>query len=290
MADNSRLRGRIHRLARAGELVRVLPGTYVPAAAVSDRRTRLAAACAWAPHACLWGGSALDAASGCADPFGKGEQILLAGRPRHAQPGIGWYAAEVPDGFVHTDGGLKFARPALAAAGLAATDGGAAIDRLLLKDASLGDELAAAGDWFERRAGNGSRRPVLAAVRRRPWSGLERELHRLLRRARIAGWQANVEVVTPLGRCLPDVLFDAAALVVEVDSWEYHASPEAFEVDRRRQNNLVLSGYRVLRFTATMINTEPAMVIGTIQRALRAVPTGARHARRIRRPEAALLE
>jgi hypothetical protein len=88
VADHPSQRGRIHRLARSGELVRVLPGTYVPASAAGDRRTRLAAACAWAPHACLWGRSALDAASGCLDPFGRGEEIQLAGAPRHPQPGI----------------------------------------------------------------------------------------------------------------------------------------------------------------------------------------------------------
>jgi very-short-patch-repair endonuclease len=54
-------------------------------------------------------------------------------------------------------------------------------------------------------------------------------------------------------------------LVVEVDSWEYHASREAFELDRRRQNGLMVSGYRVLRFTAAMITGEPAQVIGAIR-------------------------
>ncbi|HEY3410541.1 MAG TPA: DUF559 domain-containing protein [Propionicimonas sp.] len=265
VADHPSQRSRIHRLARSGELVRVLPGTYLPASAVTDRRTRLAAACAWAPHACLWGRSALDAASGCLDPFGRGEEVQLAGAPRHPQPGIRWYAAEVPDGFVTSLGGLRFARPALAAAALAATDGGVAVDRLLMRDPSAGADLAAVADWFERRAGNGARRPVLAEVRQRPWSGLERELHRLLRRARIGGWRANAEVPTALGACVVDVLFDAEPLVLEVDSWEYHASQEAFELDRRRQNGLVLSGYRVLRFTAAMITGEPSRVIGAIK-------------------------
>ena len=268
VADHALHRSRIHRLARAGELVRVLPGTYVPVSAVGDRRTRLAAACAWAPHACLWGSSALDASSGCLDPFGRGERIQLAGTPRHPQAGIDWYAAVVPDRFITSVGGLRFARPVVAAAALAASDGGVAIDRLLMRDPSAWEDLPAVSDWFERRAGNGARRPVLAEARQRPWSGLERELHRLLRRARIAGWRANAEVTTVLGRCVTDVLFDAEPLVVEVDSWEYHASREAFELDRRRQNGLMLSGYRVLRFTAPMITGEPAQVIGAI-RALR---------------------
>ncbi len=265
VADHPSHRGRIHRLARAGELVRVLPGTYVPAAAVTDRRTRLAAACAWAPHACLWGRSALDAASGCLDPFGRGERIQLAGAPRHPQAGIEWYAADVPDRFVTCAGGLRFARPLLVAAALASTDGGMAVDRLLMAHPGAAKDLPDVTDWFERRAGNATRRPVLAEARQRPWSGLERELHRLLRRARIGGWKANAEVATVLGRYAADVLFDAERLVVEVDSWEYHASREAFELDRRRQNGLMVSGYRVLRFTADMITGEPAQVIGAIR-------------------------
>lgn len=265
VADHPQHRSRIHRLARAGELVRVLPGTYVSATAVTDRRTRLAAACAWAPHACLWGRSALDAASGCLDPFGAGERIQLAGAPRHPQSGIDWYAADVPDRFVTSAGGLRFTRPVLAAAALASMDGGMAIDRLLMRDPAAAGDLPAVSDWFERRAGNGARRPVLAEVRQRPWSGLERELHRLLRRARIGGWRANVEVATAQGRCVTDVRFDAEPLVLEVDSWEYHASQEAFELDRRRQNALMLSGYRVLRFTAAMIAGEPTQVIGAIR-------------------------
>ena len=274
VADHPQLRDRIHRLARRGELVRVLPGTYVTSGALTDRNTRLAAACAWSPHAVLWGRSALDAASGCLDPFGRREEILLAGRPRHGRPGIAWYAVEVPDSFVVTDGGLRFVRPVVAAAGLAATDGGVAIDRLLMREPAAGAHLAAVADWFERRNGNAVRRKVLAEVRRRPWSGLERELHRLLRQARIGGWHANVEVSTPQGTCVPDVLFEDARLVLEVDSWEYHGSREAFELDRRRQNGLVLAGYRVLRITADMLSGNPAGVIGVVRSALRTGPQG----------------
>ena len=272
VADHPLHRGRIHRLARSGELVRVLPGTYVPASALTDRHTRLAAACAWAPHACLWGRSALDAASGCLDPIGRGEQIHLAGPPRHPQAGIDWYAVKVPERFITTAGALRFAHPLLAAASLASTDGGIAVDMLMLADPAAMADLPAVTDWFERRVGNGARRAVLAEVRRRPWSGLERELHRLLRHSRIGGWRANVEVATPLGRCVPDVVFDDVPLVLEVDSWEYHASQEAFELDRRRQNGLMLAGYRLLRFTAPMITGDPARVVGairTIRRRLR---------------------
>ena len=44
--------------------------------------------------------------------------------------------------------------------------------------------------------------------------------------------------------------------------------PDIFENDRLRQNALVLSGWRVLRFTYAMLINEPAQVIATIRRAL----------------------
>ena len=73
--------------------------------------------------------------------------------------------------------------------------------------------------------------------------------------------------------CL-DVLFEDARLALEVDSWEYHGSRDAFELDRRRQNGLVLAGYRVLRLTADMISGNPAGVIGVVRSALRTGPQG----------------
>ena len=269
VADGSVPRSTLSRLARAGALRRVLPGTYIRAEDATVRAVRLAAACAWAPGACLWGGSALDAAERNAAPFADGEVIQLAGSARHPQPGIAWYRADVPAGFVAHRGGLVFARPVVAAISLAGSDGGLAIDRLLLRDPAAGDELGEVMAWFDGRAGNGARRPSMREVRRRPWSGLERKLHRLLRRFGVTGWVANVPVSTPFGWFVPDVLFEVERLVVEVDSWEYHGSAQAFEDDRARQNRVVLAGFHVLRFTGQMLDDHPELVIRTIRTALR---------------------
>jgi hypothetical protein len=174
VADGHVPRATLSRLARDGTLTRVLPGTYVRAEDMVDRQVRLAAACAWAPGACLWGQSALDAAGGNVTPFADGEEIVLAGRGKHVQPGISWYRTEVPASFVRKRGGLRFVRPLVAAVALAGRDDGVAVDQLLLTDPDAAGELAHVLDWFDGRAGNQARRVTMRTVRRRPWSGLER--------------------------------------------------------------------------------------------------------------------
>jgi very-short-patch-repair endonuclease len=53
-------------------------------------------------------------------------------------------------------------------------------------------------------------------------------------------------------------------LIVEVDGYAYHRSPTAFEDDRERDVNLVLAGWRVLRFTWAQITRRPAWVARSV--------------------------
>ena len=59
----------------------------------------------------------------------------------------------------------------------------------------------------------------------------------------------------------------SAGSTIEVDGRAYHGEAR-FETDRRRQNILVLDGWRVLRFTWRMLETEPEWVVQVVQRAL----------------------
>jgi len=58
-------------------------------------------------------------------------------------------------------------------------------------------------------------------------------------------------------------------LVIEVDGRHFHGEAR-FESDRWRQNALVLDGWRVLRFTWTMLERYPDRVVAAIERALAA--------------------
>ena len=66
-----------------------------------------------------------------------------------------------------------------------------------------------------------------------------------------------------------DILFSSVRLILEIDGFETHGTRLAFEQDRRRRNDLVLAGYRVLNFTYLQLFDDPGWVIGCIRSALR---------------------
>jgi very-short-patch-repair endonuclease len=67
-----------------------------------------------------------------------------------------------------------------------------------------------------------------------------------------------------------DFLWPDARLIVEIDSWDAHGTPTAFQNDRSASNRLQLSGYVVLRFTDSELERDPARVAGLVRRALAA--------------------
>lgn len=65
-----------------------------------------------------------------------------------------------------------------------------------------------------------------------------------------------------------DVVWRAARLVVEVDGRDVHTTRRAFESDRRRDQRLMLLGWRIVRFTWRQVIFEPAYVEQTVRRLL----------------------
>jgi very-short-patch-repair endonuclease len=76
--------------------------------------------------------------------------------------------------------------------------------------------------------------------------------------------------VWEMGRCIARV--DGAVpklkLAIEIDGFEHHSSPEAFQRDRSRQNELVALGWTVLRFTWSDIVDHPEKVARQIRQAI----------------------
>ena len=66
------------------------------------------------------------------------------------------------------------------------------------------------------------------------------------------------------------LLWPDARLIVEIDSWDAHGTPTAFQNDRSASNGLQLSGYVVLRFTDSELERDPARVARLVRRALAA--------------------
>ena len=174
----------------------------------------------------------------------------------------------IPPELISEVQGIRVTSPALTALDLSVTLGGNAIDTVLRTRAATLDQMHEALALVPSRRGNADRRMLLLDSRGKPWSEAERDLHRLLREAGIDGWQGNYGFELLSGVYWIDVAFEKLRLAIEVDGWEFHQTEEAFESDRWRQNDLVLAGWIVLRFTAKMIRDHPQIVLRVIERAL----------------------
>jgi hypothetical protein len=73
-------------------------------------------------------------------------------------------------------------------------------------------------------------------------------------------------------RLMVDFLWAGQRVVVETDGRETHATPVAFQRDRRRDQLLVAAGYRVARATWDQMQKELDAVVERIAEALRKTP------------------
>jgi very-short-patch-repair endonuclease len=67
---------------------------------------------------------------------------------------------------------------------------------------------------------------------------------------------------------LVDAVWPSRRLVVELDSYGFHRHRAAFERDRKRDAELQLAGYSVLRLTDRRLTGEPGQVAAQIRRLL----------------------
>jgi very-short-patch-repair endonuclease len=95
-------------------------------------------------------------------------------------------------------------------------------------------------------------------------SKLEDAFLRLCRRHRIPKPRAQVRD----GRRRPDFVWPDARLVVEVDSWQAHSTPHAFQADRTLSNAVQLAGWTILRFTYRDVTRRPELVAAQVRQAL----------------------
>lgn len=92
----------------------------------------------------------------------------------------------------------------------------------------------------------------------------ERVLHDIIRRSGVPQPRANVR----LRGWSVDAHWPAQAVVVEVDSFAYHASRTAFERDRRKDAALNAAGLRVIRVSWRQLVEEPEAVAALLVRLL----------------------
>jgi hypothetical protein len=68
-----------------------------------------------------------------------------------------------------------------------------------------------------------------------------------------------------VGKDEVDALWPDARLIVELDSWEFHAHRAAFEKDRDRDTDHLLAGYRTIRVTHRRLSDEPERLAAQIR-------------------------
>ncbi|MGE2832770.1 type IV toxin-antitoxin system AbiEi family antitoxin domain-containing protein [Mycobacterium sp. SMC-4] len=116
------------------------------------------------------------------------------------------------------------------------------------------------------RYGSPRSRRLLQAADNGARSEAERLLLRLLREAGISGWRANYRV----GGYRVDVGFPGSKVAIEVDGFAFHSGAAEFQIDRTRQNDIVLMQWQVLRFTWLDLVEYPERVVQVIRAAISA--------------------
>lgn len=98
----------------------------------------------------------------------------------------------------------------------------------------------------------------------------EFDVARLLQRARLpAPTRQAVRVDASGQRRYLDLFFESYGLHVEIDGAHHLDAGQAW-LDMDRQNQIWLSGERILRFPAWLVRRQPHKVVADIQRALEA--------------------
>lgn len=145
-------------------------------------------------------------------------------------------------------------------------DGGPALMDTALQQHTELPKLWIAHIRNKGRHGSPRARTYLQAAGDGSRSKAERLFLDLLKKHHITGWIAN----HPVGGYVVDVAFADQKVAVEIDGWAHHSDPERFGKDRKRQNALILSGWRVLRFTWRDLTGHPDRVITELQAAISA--------------------
>jgi very-short-patch-repair endonuclease len=268
--SNRDIIGCIDRALRDRKIVSLQPGVYCVAGSEGDPWIRLKGAALWAGPDAIFTGLAAAKLSFWESCRIDQISVALARHGRRSRNGVVVEQRRIAPRFTRRRSGMTMTSPALTAVDLAASDlGGEVIDRVLrMREATL-EEMWSAYRTHPYRTGNAIRALLLHDSRDLPWSQAERLQHRLLRAAGLTGWKANQWVYCGETGYYVDILFRPLRLILEIDGFETHGTRLAFEQDRRRRNDLVLAGYRVLNFTYLQLIDDPGWVIGCIRSALR---------------------
>jgi len=257
----------LKRTQQRGLIAGVLPGVYVRSDVAAQPQARARAVMAWRPDAVIGGELAAQLT------FWRDIQVRTIDVSTHrttiTRDGFRFHERRIPPQLQGRHGYFQITLPALTALDMCLSGGPDVIDRALRSRLVTVEMLHEALAVTSYRTGNGDRRREVLSARTRPWSAAERIAHDLLAEARIGGWVANQPITLDLWTFYVDIAFTDIKLAVEIDGYEVHSQRDVFESDRERQNDLVLDGWTVLRFTYRQLTQHPAHVIDTVRRGIR---------------------
>lgn len=265
-----------HRIKAGGSWQRLLPGTYLAVTGVPTAEQQEIAALAYAGRGSVITGPAALRHHRIQAPGTPLITVLIPAERevRDADFVRVWRTRRMPR-FVLDDHGVRIVFAARAVADTArdlaslrevrAVVAGAVQSRVC-SIALLAEELAQVP-----RRNSALLRQAIAEVCDGVRSVAEAEFRDLIRRARLPMPMFNPSVFH--GRTFiakPDAWWPEAGVAAEVDSREWHLSPEDWERTMRRHDAMTELGILVLHFTPGMIRSDPGTVVTKIRNALRA--------------------
>ena len=142
-------------------------------------------------------------------------------------------------------------------------DGPALLDHALQKRISF-EQVRAAYYRNIGFAGNERAGELLRAAADKSAAVSERLFIKLLKDAGIRGWRVNYSWDQADKRSI-DVAFVKEMLAIEIDGWAWHHTPDRFQRDRNKQNDLTDLGWTVRRFTWFDLTQNPDDVIRRVR-------------------------
>lgn len=263
-----------HRIRPGGPWQRLFAGVYLTVTGTpTQRQTEIAALRRAGPGSVLTSIAALGH-HGVRTPRSTYVTVLVPAAQRRRSEGFVriWATTRMPE-FVFNDGAVRFAEAARAVTDAARELGSFRDVRAVAADAvqrrrcridQLADELRHApvrqSAWLRR---------TLAEVADGVRSAAEGDLRDLIRAHGLPAPLFNARLyVGPEFVAVPDAWWPERGVVVEVDSREWHLSPEDWQRTLRRSTRMNALGINVMHFTPQRIRTEAAEVAGEIRSAL----------------------
>jgi very-short-patch-repair endonuclease len=206
--------------------------------------------------------------------------VVLPPSAHHGQRGVTVHrSSDLDDGDVRSERGLRCTTPERTVLDLCAVlddeDAWKAIGRTLRQGLTTSDRIVARHVALSRRGRPGAARARRLLVRLDPdlaklESELEHVLYDLLVRSGLPRPVPQYRVEVGGRRYRIDLCYPEHRIAIEGDGFGVHTETSTFESDRDRQNELVLAGWRVLRFTWRQVVDRPDWVVDQVRRALAA--------------------